>query len=241
MKKILSFIIAFVMIISISSVAFAADKGDGSGIGEENAWDISVGGDGSIYAYLTQNGSEYTLNIVGSGVMKDFPAPNVGNKYYAHTPWHGLKHDGSYAEDSVHTKITTVNLDTRITAIGSNTFRDMSGITVMPALSDKITYIGDNAFNGCSNMAGTDLILPETLTTLGGKAFLNCRQLTGNLYIPASLTKVGKQAFAYCGFNGTLTVNCKWELLASVSSVLTGIPFTGGIKHTGRDNECSYI
>ena len=43
------------------------------------------------------------------------------------------------------------------------------------------------AFEGCSNLKG-DLVLPETLTYIGKRAFYDCRSLSGTLQIPEGIS-----------------------------------------------------
>ena len=69
-----------------------------------------------------------------------------------------------------------------------------------------VTAIGNNAFNGCSGLAGP-LTIPNTVTTIGDYAFYDCHGFTGSLSIPNSVTSIGGQAFRYCtGFTGSLTI-----------------------------------
>ena len=58
-----------------------------------------------------------------------------------------------------------------------------------------VTFIGDNVFNGCSEM--TNVTIPSSVTSIGNNAFLNCSSLT-EILIPSSVTKIGKGAFDGC-------------------------------------------
>ena len=69
-----------------------------------------------------------------------------------------------------------------------------------------ITYIGDEAFSGCTNYSG-ELSIPETVTSIGLDAFYNCLNLTGDLIIPNSVTSIAEGAFRVCkGFDGILSI-----------------------------------
>lgn len=62
-------------------------------------------------------------------------------------------------------------------------------------LPNGITEIGDNAFNGCSNL--TSVNIPSSVTTIGDSAFLSCESLT-KIEIPPSVTTIGSEAFRQC-------------------------------------------
>ena len=62
-------------------------------------------------------------------------------------------------------------------------------------LPDSLTTIGDKAFYYCTGL--TSITLPNTLTTIGISAFNNCTALT-SVDIPNSVTTIGNQAFNYC-------------------------------------------
>ncbi len=58
-----------------------------------------------------------------------------------------------------------------------------------------INEIGDNAFNGCSDL--TSVNIPSSVTTIGDRAFLSCESLT-KIEIPPSVTTIGSEAFNQC-------------------------------------------
>ena len=63
--------------------------------------------------------------------------------------------------------------------------------------------IGNDAFNGCRNLAG--VTIPESVTTIGDYAFYNCITLTG-IFIPGSITKIGDWAFYNCDGLAEVTI-----------------------------------
>ena len=64
------------------------------------------------------------------------------------------------------------------------------------SFTDKVTTIGEDAFNGCVGLTSVDL--PGSVTTLGNSAFYGCTGLT-SIEIPSSVTTIGKWAFEGCG------------------------------------------
>ncbi len=70
--------------------------------------------------------------------------------------------------------------------------------SVIPA-DGSVTEIAACAFDNCNLTAGLkgELIIPETITTIGYMAFFYCSELTGTLKIPKSVTNIG-----YCAFSG---------------------------------------
>ncbi len=62
-------------------------------------------------------------------------------------------------------------------------------------IPDSITKIGDRAFYNCTNL--TNLVIPDSVTEIGEDAFYGCTNLT-SIVIPDSITKIGEWAFSGC-------------------------------------------
>ena len=62
-------------------------------------------------------------------------------------------------------------------------------------LPNTVKMIGTDAFYLCTNL--TTLSLPPSLISIGEYAFGYCESFTGTFYIPASVTVIGEQVFAY--------------------------------------------
>ena len=73
-------------------------------------------------------------------------------------------------------------------------------------LGNSVTSIGNSAFNNCSGFTGS-LTIPSSVTSIGNSAFQDCSGFTGTLTIPSSVTSIGDNAFDGCtGFTGSLTI-----------------------------------
>lgn len=92
------------------------------------------------------------------------------------------------------TALTTVDLG-NTTAIAQGDFADCSALTT--ALSNgKVRTIGDEAFEGCTKLAGFDF--PTSLTSVGASAFAHTALVTADLEGCAGLRAVGDWAFKGC-------------------------------------------
>lgn len=87
-------------------------------------------------------------------------------------------------------KLNTVIMPEYLTTTGSGTFMDspLSSIT----LPKNLTYIDDNAFNGCGGLR--DISIPSGVTSIGNGAFEGC--WLQHIYLHDGLKSIGNYAFA---------------------------------------------
>ena len=124
---------------------------------------------------------------------------------------------------STCSKLTSVTIPNSVTSIGSNAFSDCRGLTKVN-ISDlaawcNISFSNDNndAYKYAANplyfahhlflndVEITDLVIPNSVTSIGDWAFQNCSSLT-SVTIPNSVTKIGIDAFCSCSSLTTVTI-----------------------------------
>ena len=109
----------------------------------------------------------------------------------------------------------TLTIPNSVTSIGTYAFRGCNGLTSVYYTGDVSQWceisFGDEPFNYAhdlyiNNQLVTDLVIPNSVTTIGNCAFCNCNGLT-SLEIPNSVTSIGNNAFYGCsGLTGLLTI-----------------------------------
>lgn len=80
-----------------------------------------------------------------------------------------------------------------VTSIAPNAFRASTFTTVV--IPDSVTIIGERAFEGCREL--TSVTLSDNLTEISEGVFYSCEKLK-DVKIPQSVTTIREEAFAYC-------------------------------------------
>jgi len=96
------------------------------------------------------------------------------------------------------TNLTTVIFpeNSDCTYIGENAFEGCTKLTSI-IIPKSVTNIGDNAFNGCSKLSSVLFESPSSCKSVGNQTFLNCTNLT-SIIIPISITEIGEKSFYGC-------------------------------------------
>ena len=121
---------------------------------------------------------------------------------------------GNYAFEGC-TDLKSVIIGNNVTTIPTYAFRDCTGLTSIYYAGDiaswcgisglgnlmsssRILYIGGNKVEG-------NLVIPDSVTSIGGGAFLGCSGLT-SIVIPDSVTSIGDRAFVSCTSLTSVTI-----------------------------------
>ena len=127
--------------------------------------------------------------------------------------------------------LTSVTIPDSVTTIGNLAFCDCSSLTefngkyasedgrcliidgtlysFLPAglteytIPDSVTTIGNRAFDSCRSL--TSIIIPDSVTTIGQYAFCQCHSLT-SVTIPDSVITIGDAAFYVCSSLTSVTI-----------------------------------
>ncbi|WP_414151683.1 leucine-rich repeat protein [Acetobacterium carbinolicum] len=93
--------------------------------------------------------------------------------------------------------ITAVTIPAKVTSIGTMAFNNCRNLTMVTFDSgSQLSIIGGSSFSGCKSLS--NIILPDTVTTIGDYAFGNCSVLK-TLALPETLTTIGINAFYFTG------------------------------------------
>jgi hypothetical protein len=153
-------------------------------------------GTGVYYAY---NSTSETLNIFGSGAMKDYPRDPE------ELPWNsyggmstvvignGVTHIGNNAFHGCGS-LASITIPNSVTSIGGDAFMSCSSLASIE-IPASVTSIGNSAFERCDGL--TSVTFGNSVTSIGGDAFMNCSSLA-SIEIPASVTSIGDRAFESC-------------------------------------------
>ena len=137
-------------------------------VGFDGKWGTNV-----YYAY--ENDTK-TLNIFGTGAMKDDASPN--------RPWH------SYCKD-----ITKVIISDGVTRIGEAAFYDCSSLESVK-IPVSVTRIGNYAFYYCSSLESIEI--PASVTRIDRFAFAHCTNLLAVILNSETPPTLVSNAFSAC-------------------------------------------
>jgi hypothetical protein len=94
--------------------------------------------------------------------------------------------------------ITKLTLPGKLEAVADGAFYNCWNIESKLVFPATMKNIGFRAFHNCEKLQGIDLKHASELESIGFQAFYGCDGLTGELWIPDAVTTVGKEAFWFC-------------------------------------------
>ncbi len=221
MKKIISVLLAFVMLIGVTSsmgvTAFAED---------ETSDELSYSGKCGENVYYNFDESTATLTISGTGDMADY----ASSGYH---PW------SNYEE-----YISSVIIENGVTSIGDYAFRRCNLTSVM--IPDGVTSIGGFAFSGCKF---TSVKIPDSVISIKAHAFDNCNYLT-SVMLPKNIkslgssiseTSLGSGVFDSCYNLNDISVSSENKYYSSQEGVLFDKNKTELICYPAGKTQTKYI
>ena len=132
----------------------------------------------------------------------------------------------------------SLTLPATVTTIEARAFHLASGLTAIN-IPAGVTAIEDETFSGCSL---TTLVIPNTVTKIGGMAFDSCNELT-SLTLGSEVTTIGGGAFSGCNKLTALEIPAKVTALEgafSSGNLATITVAAGNTKYDSR-NDCNAI
>ena len=154
-------------------------------------------------------------------------------------------------------RLTSVTIPNSITSIGARAFFDCTGMT-SAHISDLAAWCNITFYSSNSNPLSyahhlylndteiTDLVIPNSVTSIGDYAFSGCSGLT-NMTIPNSVTSIGQYAISSCSSLTNITipnsVTSIGQYAFSGCSGLTNITIPNSVTSIGGSafNDCSSL
>ena len=150
--------------------------------------------------------------------------------------------------------LTSVTIPSRVTSIGERAFYDVFNIVYFGSATgapwgaqNMNGYVDDyfvysdstkTTLLRCSRSATGDIVIPNSVTTIGDSAFYDCRGLT-SIAIPNSVTGIGSSAFYDCSGLTSITIPSSvtsigdWAFYSCTS--LTSITIPNSVTSIGEE------
>lgn len=130
------------------------------------------------------------------------------------------------------------NEEYKVTAIEHDAFNQNRTIAGQLIIPDTVTSIGSYAFSWCDKLTG-DLSIPNGVTTISTYAFHGCTGLTGTLTLPDTVTTIESQAFSGCSGLTRLVLSKELETIgenafSSCSSLKGDLEIPEGVTTIGN-------
>ena len=139
-------------------------------------------------------------------------------------------------------KVTYESVEYSVTSIGNEAFHNSYGGLTSVTIPNSVTTIGYRAFYNCTGL--TSIAIPNSVTSIVKEAFYHCSGLT-SVTIPNSVTSIGDFAFDSCSGLTSITIGNSVKSIGDFAfdscSGLTSITVEEGNSiYDSRDN-CNAI
>ena len=165
MKRLLSWLLAALMLLTMLPTSGWADDTASGTCGENLTWTLS---------------SDGVLTISGTGDMTDYssledvPWREYDSSIRRAVLCNGVTNIGSYTF-AICVSLKEIRIPEGVTNIGEMAFfacQDLASV----AIPDSVVSIGRAAFSSCTSL--TSVTIPNSVTSIGNSAFIGCSDLT---------------------------------------------------------------
>jgi len=221
MKKVLTFLIALCLIVSImpigifsitANAASNAATNNTSGTVGQCTWTLdgtvlTISGNGSMGGsdFSSEElpwGNDITEVVVENGVTNIVQYAFYNCKKLAKVTLPDTLKSIDYMAFSDCDSLTSITIPNSVTSIGDSAFFDCDSLTSI-TIPDSVISIGDSAFYDCDSL--TSITIPDSVIIIGDSAFSWCTNLT-NIAIPNGVTNIGRRAFYSCESLSAITI-----------------------------------
>ena len=174
-----------------------------------NSYSNRYTGSVTIPGSVTYDNKTYSVTSIGKDAFSDcddLTSVTIGNSVISIGDWAFFDCSG----------LTSVTIGNSVTSIGSSTFEGCTGLTKAEFASIEClcnisfgTYANPLSYAHHLYIDGTevtDLIIPNSVTSIGDYVFSGCSGLT-SVTIPNSVTNIGNNPFSGCSGLETIVVN----------------------------------
>ena len=237
MRKMLSIVLAFLMLLTMVPMGAIAVSAATSGTTGDCTWVL--------------NGTQLTIS--GNGKMADYGI--YGNT----APWgrrittaiigDGVTYVGKYAFVSC-TSLTSVTIGKDVTTISKYAITSCSALTTIKVNDDNNVYSSQDGvlFNKKQTTMvyypegkGSSYVVPDGVTTIGENAFSDCTQLT-DITIPLSVVTIGEFAFSGCTALANVYYKGNSTQQAQISISNYNAPISNAFwNYMGITGDCTWI